>query len=73
MIIPARASVRIQVRFPILEPGYLIDVIGLRRDGALEALIPATSQPAYRADQVPRADPGQRARAQRDQRFRHLA
>jgi hypothetical protein len=53
VIIPARASVRIQVRFPILEPGYLIDVIGLRRGGALEALIPATYQPAYRVDQMP--------------------
>lgn len=55
VIIPARAAGRIQVRFPTLAPGYLIDVIGLRRGGVLEALIPATYQPAYRADQVPRA------------------
>jgi hypothetical protein len=53
VIIPPRASGRIQVRFPNLEPGYLIDVIGLRRGGALEGLVPATSQPAYRVDQMP--------------------
>jgi hypothetical protein len=51
--IPASSFGRIQVRFPSLEPGYLIDVIGLRRPGELEARIPATSQPAYPADRVP--------------------
>lgn len=51
----ARGSAdRIQVRFPWLRPGYLIDVIGLRAGGALQALIPAANQPPYRADQVPR-------------------
>jgi hypothetical protein len=44
---------QIQVRFPRLEPGYLIDVIGLRHDGYLQALTPATSQPPYRADHPP--------------------
>jgi hypothetical protein len=44
---------QILVRFPRLEPGYLIDVIGLRHEGFLEALTPATSQPAYRADHPP--------------------
>jgi hypothetical protein len=44
---------RILVRFPRLEPGYLIDVIGVRRADFLQALIPATSQPAYRADHPP--------------------
>jgi hypothetical protein len=53
LVIPGHAESRIQVRFPRLEPGYLIDVIGVRRGGAVEGLIPATSQPAYRADQVP--------------------
>jgi hypothetical protein len=48
--VPARAAARLQVRFPRLEPGYLIDVIGLRHAGYLEAALPATSQPAYRAD-----------------------
>ncbi len=51
--IPAGSFGRIQVRFPSLEPGYLIDVIGLRRPGELEARIPATSQPAYPANRLP--------------------
>jgi hypothetical protein len=54
--IPAGSSGRIQVRFPNLEPGYLIDVIGLRRPGRpgeLEARIPGTSQPAYPVDRLP--------------------
>ena len=53
LVIPERASGRIQVRFPRLQPGYLVDVIGLRRPGFVEGLIPATSQPPYRADQPP--------------------
>jgi hypothetical protein len=44
---------RIQVRFPTLEPGFMVDIIGLRRDGELEGLIPATSQPAYPAHRLP--------------------
>ncbi len=55
LIIPDHALGRIQVRFPRLEPGYLIDVIGLRREGFLQGLTPATSQPAYRADHTPRS------------------
>jgi len=51
--IPWRSAGRIQVRFPNLEPGYLIDVIGLRRGGALEARIPGTSQPTYPVDRLP--------------------
>jgi hypothetical protein len=51
VISPGSVS-RIQVRFPRLEPGHLIDVIGVRRGGTLEAMVPATSQPAYRAGQV---------------------
>lgn len=43
----------IQVRFPRLEPGYLIDVIGLRQAGYLLAVTPATAQPPYRADHPP--------------------
>jgi hypothetical protein len=53
LVIPPYANGRIQVRFPLLEPGYLIDVIGLRRPGFLVGLVPATSQPPYRADQPP--------------------
>ena len=54
LVIPEQAAGRIQVRFPRLQPGYLVDVIGLRRPGFVEGLIPATSQPPYRADQPPR-------------------
>jgi len=55
VMIPPAASGRIQVRFPRLEPGYLIDVIGLKCDGFLQALIPATAQPPYRAGHQPAA------------------
>ncbi len=54
VIISSRAANRIRVRFPVLEPGSLIDVIGLRRGAVLEALVPATSQPAYLASRVAR-------------------
>jgi hypothetical protein len=51
--IPDGSAGRIQVRFPNLEPGFLIDVIGLRQPHALEARIPGTSQPAYPVDRLP--------------------
>jgi len=57
VMIGAKAAGRIQVRFPRLEPGYLIDVIGLRHEGFLQALIPATSQPPYRAGHPPAPPP----------------
>jgi hypothetical protein len=44
---------QVQVRFPRIAPGYLIDVIGMRRPGYLLALTPATAQPPYRADHPP--------------------
>ena len=53
LVISGRAAGRVQVRFPRLEPGYLVNIIGVRHDGYLEGLVPATSQPAYRADHVP--------------------
>jgi hypothetical protein len=53
VVIRPRNIGRIQVRFPTLEPGYLIDVIGLRHDGELEGMIPATSQPNYPARRPP--------------------
>jgi hypothetical protein len=53
VLISQEAYRQILVRFPRLEPGYLIDVIGLRCDGFLQALTPATSQPAYRAAHPP--------------------
>ena len=51
--IQPRAAGRIQVRFPTLQPGYLVDIIGLHRDGELDGMIPATSQPAYPASRLP--------------------
>jgi hypothetical protein len=53
VLIPPHAMGRLQVRFPRLEPGYLVDFVGLRGRGFLEALVPATSQPAYRASETP--------------------
>jgi hypothetical protein len=51
--IQPRAVGRIQVRFPTLEPGYLVDIIGLRSGDELIGMIPATSQPAYPAHKLP--------------------
>jgi hypothetical protein len=48
---------RIQVRFPALEPGHLIDVIGLLRDGELDAMVTASAQPAYPVGRLPRPAP----------------
>jgi hypothetical protein len=53
VVISADAYQQILVRFPRLQPGYLLDVIGLRDQGFLRALTPATSQPPYRASHVP--------------------
>lgn len=51
VVIAPQARERIQVRFPNLKPGYLVDLIGLQRRDYLEALIPASiSQPPYRGD-----------------------
>jgi hypothetical protein len=51
--IQPRAVGRIQVRFPTLEPGYLVDIIGLRHGDELIGMTPATSQPAYPANALP--------------------
>jgi hypothetical protein len=48
-----RSVGRIQVRFPTLEPGYLVDIIGLRTRTELIGMIPATSQPGYPAERLP--------------------
>lgn len=53
VVISPRASRRVEVRFPNLRPGYLLDLIGIRRQDYLEAIIPATSQPTYRVDMMP--------------------
>jgi hypothetical protein len=53
-VVLAEAAVRpVQVRFPRLRPGYLLDVIGTRHDDHLLAVAPATAQPPYRAGQAP--------------------
>ncbi|MEW9554570.1 hypothetical protein [Nonomuraea sp. NPDC050783] len=57
IVIPYRASGRLQVRHPKFEPGYLFDAIGVRRDGMGVALLPATSQPPYPARAVPPPPP----------------
>lgn len=51
--IEPRALGRIQVRFPNLEPGYLVDIIGLRRGEELDGTVPATPQPTYPASRLP--------------------
>src|ERR1700677_424445 len=58
-VVIAEASLRhVQVRFPRLTPGYLIDVIGTRRaDGDLLAVTPATAQPPYLAAPPPAPPP----------------
>ncbi|MBO3745954.1 hypothetical protein J5X84_07735 [Streptosporangiaceae bacterium NEAU-GS5] len=58
IVIPYRSSGRVRVRHPQLEPGFLFDAIGLVDQGATLAYLPATSQPPYRADDVPRPDYG---------------
>ncbi|MEU8251982.1 hypothetical protein [Nonomuraea sp. NPDC048916] len=57
VVIPYRATGRLQVRHPQLEPGYLFDAIGIRQDGTTLALLPATSQPTYPARAVPPPPP----------------
>jgi hypothetical protein len=53
-VVIAEASMRpVQVRFPRLAPGYLIDVIGTRQRDCLLAVAPATAQPPYLADHPP--------------------
>jgi hypothetical protein len=57
-VVIAEASMRpVQVRFPRLAPGYLIDVIGTRQPGYLLAVVPATAQPPYLAAYPPAPPP----------------
>jgi hypothetical protein len=53
VVVAAAAARQIQVRFPRLAPGYLLDVIGTQRGGHLLAVVPATAQPPYRAGHAP--------------------
>ena len=56
VIIARETAGRIQVRFPRLEPGYLIDVIGLKQDGFL---------PGADSRHLAAAVPGRRTRPRR--------
>jgi hypothetical protein len=60
LVVPAESMTRVRVRHPRLEPGALIDVIGVRRGGEIHALRPATNspQPAAHTDRSP---PGRRS------------
>lgn len=53
VVVAAAAARQVQVRFPKLAPGYLLDVIGTRHGGQLLAVVPATAQPPYRAGHAP--------------------
>ena len=53
VVLMAAQERQIQVRFPRLAPGYLLDVIGTRHGDHLLAVAPATAQPPYRAGQWP--------------------
>lgn len=57
VVVPYRATGRLRVRHPQFEPGYLFDGIGIRSEGAVQVLLPATSQPAYPARAVPSPPP----------------
>jgi hypothetical protein len=53
VVIATAAQRQIEVRFPRLTPGYLIDVIGTRHSDYLLAVAPATAQPSYHAGHSP--------------------
>lgn len=53
VVVAAASSRQIQVRFPRLAPGYLLDVIGTRHGDRLLAVAPATAQPPYLAGHAP--------------------
>ncbi len=56
-VIPYRASGRMRVRHPRLEPGYLFDAVGVRDGGTVHALVPTTTQPPYPVVEAPRRPP----------------
>ncbi|MBP2708378.1 hypothetical protein JOL79_31825 [Microbispora sp. RL4-1S] len=60
IVIPYRSTGRIRVRHPQLEAGYLFDAIGIADGDTTLALLPATSQPPYRARAVPPPPPAYR-------------
>ncbi|RKS79441.1 hypothetical protein BZB76_0907 [Actinomadura pelletieri DSM 43383] len=50
--IPSQSLERVLVRHPRLEPGYLIDVICVRSPDGPRAMLPGTSQPGYRVNDL---------------------
>jgi hypothetical protein len=58
VIIAGASLPHIQVRFPLLAPGYLLDVIGTRHRGYLLAVTPATAQPPYASAHPPTPQAG---------------
>lgn len=54
VVIADASSRQVQVRFPRLAPGYLLDVIGTRHGDHLLAVAPATAQPPYHAGHSPK-------------------
>jgi hypothetical protein len=54
VVIAPAARGPVQVRFPRLAPGFLLDVIGTRHRDHLLAVAPATRQPPYHAGHSPR-------------------
>jgi hypothetical protein len=54
VVLAPASSRQIQVRFPRLAPGYLLDVIGTKHSDYLLAVAPATAQPPYHAGHSPR-------------------
>jgi hypothetical protein len=54
VVLAPASSQQIQVRFPRLAPGYLLDVIGTKHGDYLLAVTPATAQPPYHAGHSPR-------------------
>ena len=54
VVIAEASSRQVQVRFPRLAPGFLLDVIGTRHGDHLLAVAPATAQPPYHAGHSPK-------------------
>ncbi|WP_211715162.1 hypothetical protein [Nocardiopsis sp. MG754419] len=57
VVVPYRASGRVSVRHPRLEPGYLFDAVGTWKDGEVWAARPVTTQPPHPLDASPRRPP----------------
>ncbi|TQN33539.1 hypothetical protein FHX37_3561 [Haloactinospora alba] len=55
--VPYRASGRIAVRYPEMEPGYLFDAVGVWQDGGMEALLPVGTQAPHPVSEAPSRPP----------------